>query len=130
MPPDWRDPGNPRNPRMNSVPTIPLRTSIEKSALAPPGGSIFKDFPERGHKGPQGGPKGAKESKRAAQGIPNEAEGSTKEGQQELNGVPEGPKGIPWHPKASSKEAYIHKNSGIILITLDLLVFWEDCRNI
>ncbi len=96
---------------MNSVPTIPLQTSIEKSALGPPGGSIFKDFPERGHKGPQGGPKGAKENKRAPQGIPNGAEGSTKEGQKELNGIPEGPKGTPWHPKESSKEAYIHKNS-------------------
>ena len=40
MPPDCRDPGD---PRMNSIPTIPLQTSIEKSALRPPG-ELWEDL--------------------------------------------------------------------------------------
>ena len=95
----------------NSVPTIPLQTSIEKLTLGSPGEVIFKDFPKRSHGGPQGDPKGVTESPRAPQGVPKRAKGSTKEGQKEPNGAPEGPKGAPWHQKGSSKEAYIHKNS-------------------
>ena len=79
---------------------IPLQTSIEK-----------KDFSERAHKGSQGDPKGAKEGPGAPQGAPKKTKGRTKEGQKEANGVPEGPKGVPWHPKRSSKENYINKNS-------------------
>ena len=76
--------------------------------MAPLGASILKDLPERSQKGPQGGPK---DTPKAPEGIPIRTKGGTKEPQKEPNGVPEGSKGSLWHPKGSSKEAYIHKNS-------------------
>ena len=70
MPPDPVDPVDPVDWRMSSKPMIPLRTSIKKSALGPPGNQVFKDLPERSHEGPQGDPEGPQERPRAPQGIP------------------------------------------------------------
>jgi hypothetical protein len=106
MTPDLRNRGNPRNPRMSSRPTIPLKTSIERSPFGPFFTVTFNDFPERAHKAPHSDPKGATESPRAHQGAPKGTKGRTKEGQKEPNGV--SMSGMT--AQRESKENYINKN--------------------
>ena len=114
MPPDCRDR---RDPRMNSRPSKPLQTSIEKSALRPPWRVNFQGFPRKGPQGTprrpkgsqrepkgaprcaQGGPKGAKETPRASQREPRGAQSQPKGVQGQPKGSPKSPKGSQGHPK-------------------------------
>ena len=90
---DPRDPGDPGDPRMNSTPTIPLQTSINKSALRPPWRVNFQGF---SRKEPQGTPRRPKGSQREPKGAPRHP----KQGQRQHQ---RGTKGAQWRPRGTQR---------------------------
>ena len=98
---------------MSSKPTIPLQTSIEKSTLGPPFECLFQGFSRKGPQRTPGPQRTIKDGQRVTKGTPKGAKGCQREPKVRQQGAqwrPRVSQRSPWHPKGSSKEAYIHKN--------------------